>query len=353
MDLFIKTQKGLEEVAASHIIDVLGNVKVVTKPNGFLGIILADDVDDKYNAVKIINENIPEVEYAYPIEAEVKSVLEEIVNTSVRIAKERIVKNESFAIRTTRRGKHNFSSIDVNIKAGALIREAVGSDVDLTSPDKIVYIEILGDKTYIMIGSGREFEEFKKRKHGKKPILEFLRRLSIVQIPYTGPLNAVYAMGVRIGRAVQTFEVNELVVSPKEKISADEVDTFIKGVFEGIKSRYEVQQRTYRREVHKVPVYIQDLYQLVRERRNEYLISTSTRGYVISRISNIIDEAVKSGKKISILIGAREGLPTGVLRLSRAVLDLSPGVTISTDFACVAALIAFITHIEEKTHNEM
>jgi len=347
MDLFIKTQKNLEEIAASHIADLLGNVKIVTKPNGFLGIILVDGVDDKYSAAKSISENIPEVEYAYPIEAEVESILEEIVNTSVKLAKERIAGNESFAVKTTRRGRHDFSSVDVNIRAGALIKESIGADVDLTNPDKIVYIEILGDKTYIMVGKGSE--EFKKRKHGKKPILEFLRRVSIIQIPYTGPLNAVYTMGVRIGRAIQTFEISELVISPKERISADEIDMFIKGVFEGIKSRYEVQRRAYGRGVYKVPVYIQDLYQLVRERRNEYLISTSTRGHVIGRISNIIDEAIYSGRRISILIGAREGLPTGVLRFSRGVLDLSPGVTISTDCACVAALIAFITHIEEKT----
>lgn len=350
MDLFIKTQKGFEEVAASYIVDVLGNVKVVTKPNGFLGIILVDGVDDKYSAVKSISENIPEVEYAYPIEAEVKSVLEEIIDASVNIAKRNIARNESFAVRTTRRGKHDFSSIDVNVKAGALIKETVGADVDLTNPDKIIYIEILGDKSYIIVGKGSE--EFRKKKHGVEPILRFLHRVSIVQMPYTGPLDAVYTMGVRIGRAVQTFEVGELVVSPKGKISADEMDMFIKGVFEGIKSRYEVQKRAYGRGVHKVPVYVQDLYQLVRERRNEYLISTSTRGYVISKISNIVDEAVSSGKEISILIGAREGLPTGILRLSKAVLDLSPGVTISTDCASVAALIAFITHIEEKMIKE-
>jgi tRNA acetyltransferase TAN1 len=347
MDLFIKTQKNLEEIAASHIADVLGNVKIVTKPNGFLGIILVSDVDDKYSAAEKISRNVPEVEYVYPIEAEVKSILEEIVNASVKVAKERITENESFAVRTTRRGRHDFSSIDVNIRAGALIKEIVGADVDLTNPDKVVYIEILGDKTYIIVGRGAE--EFRRRKHGKKPILDFLRRVSIIQMPYTGPLNAVYTMGVRIGRAIQTFEVNELVVSPKEKISADEIDTFIKGVFEGIKSRYEVQRRAYGREVYKVPVYVQDLYQLVRERRNEYLISTSTRGHVIGRVSSIIDEAIGSGERISILIGAREGLPTGILRFSRTVLDLSPGITISTDCACVAALIAFITHIEEKT----
>jgi len=345
VDLFIKTPKNLENIVASYILELFPGSKVVSRPEGMWGIVLVEGIENKEKAEEEIKSKVPEVEYIFAIDKEVTSSLEEIKRAAVEVAKQKIRKDETFAVKTTRRGTHDFSSIDVNIEVGAVVREAIEADVNLENPDKVIYVEIIGNRAFIAV---KKFEEYKKSKPGKIPVLNFLRRISLIQMPYLGPLDAAKTMGIRIGRAAQTFEVQELIIAPKEKVAANELLAFLRGIEEGITTRYLVQKRTYGRQVHKVPVYVQDLYQIVRERRDEPLIATSTRGETISKISSKINELLLSKKRINVLIGSREGLPTGVLRVSSVILDLSSGVTISTDYASVAAIIALITHIEES-----
>lgn len=349
VDLVVKTPKGLERVAASYISEVLAGATVTPKPAGLSGLVLVEGVSDKARAAEEVKRRVPEAEYVLAVDGEAKADLEEIAKVAAEAAKREIAPGETFAVRTTRRGVHPFTSLDVNVRAGAAVKEATGADVNLTFPDKVVYVEIIGDRAFIAVEGP---EEYKKAKPGKVPVLKLLRRLSIVQMPYLGPLDAARTMGVRIGRAVQTFEVRELVVAPKERVAADELMAFLEGVEEGIESRYEVQKRAYGRPVHKVPVYVQDLYQLVRERAGEPIIATSTRGETVGKLSEKLSELLSSKGRINVLIGSREGLPTGVLRVSTLVLDLSAGVTISTDYASVAAIIALITHVEEVALKE-
>jgi len=345
VDLFIKTPKNLENVVSSYVLELFPHSKVIPKPEGMWGIVLAEGIGSKENAAKEIKDKIPEVEYVFVVDREVSSNLEEIKKAAAEVAKQKIAREETFAVRTTRRGSQNFTSLDVNVEVGAMVKKETDADVNLEAPDKVVYVEIVGSRTFISV---EKFEEFKKSKPGKIPVINFLRRISLVQMPYLGPLDAAKTMGIRIGRAAQTFEVQELIIAPREKVVASELLAFLKGIEEGINTRYSIQKRTYSRQVHKVPVYVQDLYQLVRERREEPIIATSTRGETISKASEKINELLLSRKRINILVGSREGLPTGILRTSNVVLDLSAGITISTDYASVAAIVALITHLEEK-----
>lgn len=343
VDLLVKTPKGLECTAASYISELFPGATVVAKPAGMAGLVLVDGIPDRAKAAEEVKRRVPEAEYVLAIDAEARAELDEIARAAAEVAKREIGQGETFAVRTVRRGEHPFTSIDVNVRAGAAVKEATGADVDLMSPDKVVYIEIINDKAFIAV---ERDEEYKKARPGKRPVLGLLRRLSIIQMPYLGPLDAARTMGIRIGRAVQTFEVGELIVAPKERVGADELMAFLEGVREGIESRYEIQRRAYGRPVHKVPVFVQDLYQLVRERGGEPLVATSTRGGTIGEISGKLGEVLSSKGRINVLIGSREGLPTGVLRASTLILDLSAGVTISTDYASVAAVIALITWVE-------
>ncbi|MEM1878576.1 MAG: SPOUT family RNA methylase [Desulfurococcaceae archaeon] len=52
---------------------------------------------------------------------------------------------------------------------------------------------------------------------------------------------------------------------------------------------------------------------------------------------------MKLGKKVHVTVGAREGVPTGIFRYANFVLDVAPGVVISTDYALASALIALAT----------
>ncbi|RLF14313.1 MAG: hypothetical protein DRJ97_06500, partial [Thermoprotei archaeon] len=171
---------------------------------------------------------------------------------------------------------------------------------------------------------------------------------AIVQMPYLGPLDAAREMGVRIGREVQTFEVKELVVAFIGSVSARELQAFLEGIFEGINSRYEVQRRSYHHQPHKVPVYVQDLYQLVRDRRGEPIVVLEPEGEPVSKVAEKLASLfVDRRGRVNLLIGSREGIPSGVYRFADLVVDICPGVTIATDLAAASALIAAATAIED------
>ena len=333
-------------MAASRILEILKGSKVVPKPHGFLGLVLVDKVPiDKHEAAKVILSDVEEVEKVLVIEAQSKARINDIVSAVTGVVREKVSSNETFAVRTTRRGTHDFTSIDVNVAVGAKVKEVTGAEVDLDFPRKIVWVEILQDKAYISVTTGEV--EHRKVYEGKPIAFPVLKRIAIAQVPYIGPIDAVKKMGVRIGRAVQAFEIKELYITPFKPVPANELRAFLEGVFEGIDSRYEIQKRTYPRKVHKVPVYVQDLYQFVRDRRGESMIATSTRGKSVNELKDEIAEIFKRSGRVNVLIGAREGLPTATFRYSTITVDLAPSITISTEFASVAVIIALITVLEE------
>ena len=79
--ILAKTQRGLEYIAASHVRDQLGDVKIEVRPNGYLGVLIVHS--DEIDKVK----EIPEIEKAIPILFTVKSDLNEIISRAEDIAK--------------------------------------------------------------------------------------------------------------------------------------------------------------------------------------------------------------------------------------------------------------------------
>lgn len=339
---FIKTLKGLEKVAASAIQEITPSAKCIPRPRGYKGIVLVETEEDVLSKLK----EIPEVEKVFEVLAVSPAVLNDIAENAAEIAKERIDQDESFAVRTTRRGSHSYTSLDVNVAAGAAVQKATGAPVNLTYPDKIVLVEIIDEKAYIGIIDGKE--ELKKKYPGKPEVLSLLRKISIAQIPYTGPLSAAKNLGLRIGRAVQTFEIREYVVAPIKPVEVEELSAFLSGLLEGVKSRLEIQRKSYAREVRAVPLKLQDMYQFVRDRKGEPIIATSTRGKVITEVEDWLYEIIAKSKRVNVLVGAREGIPTGILRQASLIIDVAPGVTLSTDTALPAIVSAIILTVLRK-----
>jgi len=85
--------------------------------------------------------------------------LKNICERSIEIGKEILEKNDTFAIRVKRSGKHEYSSMDVAKKVGeVIINEFIGLNlkVNLTNPKKKIFIEVRQEFTYIftdIIGS--------------------------------------------------------------------------------------------------------------------------------------------------------------------------------------------------------
>ena len=349
--ILVKTVLGMENVAASYIEELDPNARILVAPYGLKGLVIVEASKNKYELAKEIEEKVPEAEKVLVAEAYVRADLQEMARIAAEVAKKHIGSDETFAVRTVRRGRHNFTSIDVNVVVGDAIRKATGASVNLRYPNKVVAVEIVHDKAYICIYPGKK--EWKKMRPGKYPLYKIFRRFAIVQMPYLGPLDACRTMGMRIGREVQNFEVRELVIAPIGVADALQLKTFLDGVFEGIESRYEVQRKSYGRDVHKVKVYVQDLYQLVRDRRNEVIIVFEPEGEYVSKVADKLYKLIRGSKgRINLLFGSREGIPQGVYRFADLVLDIAPGVTLSTEYAAAAALIAIGTVLHDKLVEE-
>lgn len=341
MELLVKTPLGLEKIAAERIKELEESVEVSVKPHGYDGLVIVEKCSDKYGLARRIENEVLEAEKVMLIEEVVPSVMEKIAEAAARIAEQKILRDESFAVRTVRRGRHDYSSIDVNVKVGAAIAKRIEAPVNLDCPDKIVQIEIIQDRAGICILDGKS--EWRKMGREKKSSLPFFERVSIIQMPYLGPLVGTRQIGSRIGRAVQAYEVEELVIAPNRAVDASELAAFIQGVEEGIDSRYQVQRRSYARSVKRVRMLVQDLYQLVRQRSGEPMIVFEPEGIEIRRAVDRLREVFARGGRVNFLFGSREGIPKGVFRRADLVLDLAPEVTLPTELAAPVGLASIYT----------
>jgi len=341
MEIIVKTPLGLEKIAAERIRELEEGCVVTVRPRGYEGLVIVEKCSDKYQLAGLIEDEVLEAEKVIIIEEVVPARIDAISEAAARIAEQKISQDESFAVRTVRRGKHEFTSIDVNTRAGALIAARVGAPVDLDYPDKIVQIEIVQETAGIGILDGRV--EWRKMDRDKKSSLPFFSRVSVVQMPYLGPHEGVRQIGSRIGRAVQAYEVEELVIAPSKAVDAGELTVFIQGIEEGIESRYQVQRRSYSRPARRVKVLVQDLYQLVRERSGEPIIVFEPEGVEIRRATSKLREIFSQRGKVNFLFGSRDGIPKGIYRKADLVIDLAPEITLPTELAAPAALVEVYT----------
>ncbi|AFA38509.1 putative RNA-binding protein, contains THUMP domain [Pyrobaculum oguniense TE7] len=345
MDVIVKTRRGFEKIAASHIGEVLGpGAEVEPAPFGYLGIVFVKAPgSDKWALAQLIAQKVPEADRVLVVEKLVPADPAEIEKAAVEVAKRYINPDDTFAIRTTRRGSHTFSSIDINVRVGAAVKEITGANVDLEEPTKPLYVEIFQDTAAVCIPATGEYRKLRR----DKPLaLGYLRKVALGQFVYEGDEEAVRKMGERIGRAVQTFEVGELTILLHKPVQGRALRAFIQAVEEGIESRYQIQVKSYGRAVWKVPVYVYELYQYVRAREGEPIVVTDPKGEYVTHVKEKLAELF-SRERVNILIGAREGVPPGVFRFATLVVDLVPQVTIATDFVVPSLAIALISALEE------
>ncbi|BAA80141.2 conserved hypothetical protein [Aeropyrum pernix K1] len=342
----MKTSLGFERIAAARIEEEAPHLRARPIPRGFKGLVLVYGCRDPEADARLILERVVEADRVLVVHAVSRASLEEMAAAAAEAARGRIGGGECFAVRTTRRGSHGYTSVDVNVVVGDAVRRATGACVNLESPDKVVAVEIIQDLALISIYPGSM--EWRKMR-GKHPVLPLLSRVAVVQMPYLGPLDACRNMGVRIGREVQNFEVRELVVAPTGLVDARQLAEFLQGVFEGVESRFEVQRKSYHRRARRVPVYLQDLHQLVRDRRGEPIIVMEPEGEHISRVADRLWEMFRGSRRVNVLVGSREGIPLGVYRYADLVVDIAPGITLSTDYAAASALVAIATVLYERS----
>jgi len=100
---------------------------------------------------------------------DLKRVYDEILNLNM------LKKGERFVVYCKRRGKHEFTSQDVEREIGGLLEESLGAIVDLKNPVKIVTIQIFQDVAFIGIVRAdevlrKEIKIFRKYECGERPL---------------------------------------------------------------------------------------------------------------------------------------------------------------------------------------
>jgi len=77
------------------------------------------------------------------------SEMGEMTDAALKLSKNLITSNDSFAVRVNRAGKHDFKSRDVEFEVGGIIQKETGAKVDLTNPDKTIFIDIQDNEAFI------------------------------------------------------------------------------------------------------------------------------------------------------------------------------------------------------------
>ncbi len=154
-NLLITTSRGNEEDACSEIWYLLGEIgdsAVKVDKTGITGLIAAKTAFNPFEVIeefrKILRERPYEFRYTFrviPIEKVVRTDLGEIERTTTELAS-KIKKNESFRVTVEKRFTDT-STKDIIEAAAANIERKV----DLSSPDKIILIEVVGGLTGISI----------------------------------------------------------------------------------------------------------------------------------------------------------------------------------------------------------
>jgi tRNA acetyltransferase TAN1 len=338
--LLIKTPLGMEKIVASRIKDIIPYLRLQQSPKGYQGLVLVYGCRNPESDANSISDNIIEAEKVLVIYNQAKADPDSISKAVLEALSDWSLRGKCFAVRTVRRGKHSFTSIDVNRIVGSNVQKATGACVNLTDPDIVIGIEIIDENAYITIYPG---SQILRKYQDKKMMYNYTRKISVIQMPYLAEPEVSYKMGLRVGREVQNFEVKEIIIAPIGLTEGLPLAKFIEGVNEGIESRYRIQKKSYSRKPQRTIVRLQDLYQVIRSRRNEPIIVLEPEGNFVTHEKEFLVKTFVHNKRVNILAGSREGIPIGVYRVADKIIDIAPGITLSTEFAVVSGLIAIIT----------
>ncbi|MEM2960447.1 MAG: THUMP domain-containing protein, partial [Candidatus Bathyarchaeia archaeon] len=141
--VIVKTLKDYENIVAQILKEYFQEAKVLARPFNFSGLVLVESDVPPEELAKEIKLRVPEAEKVLPVKYYATAEIEHIIDVARKIANE-LRDAKSFAVNTVRRGRHNFSSIDVNVRVGAVLKTESCCLVNLDFPDKIVFVEILG-----------------------------------------------------------------------------------------------------------------------------------------------------------------------------------------------------------------
>ena len=154
-NLLVTTARGSEEDACSEIWYLLGEIgdtTVKVERTGITGLISAKTMLDPFEVIEKFRQILKERPYEFryslriiPVEKVVATDLDEIQRAIIEFGA-KIKENESFRVTVEKRFTSTPTNAIVEVAANVIERR-----VDLTSPDKIVLIEVVGGLTGVSV----------------------------------------------------------------------------------------------------------------------------------------------------------------------------------------------------------
>lgn len=153
MHLLITAPSGFEGKALHEVAAILkeNDSGASAKTTYFKGLLLAETSLSKESAIDIFRAaQTKYVHRVIPVEKIVPSGVEEIKDFFELKLNAIDIKTKRAAARCIRRGKHEFSSVEVERKLGAMLKSA-GAKIDLKNPELIFLAEIVQDYACVSI----------------------------------------------------------------------------------------------------------------------------------------------------------------------------------------------------------
>ncbi len=134
----MRVRKVWESALARNIKEKIKNCKIRTE-RGRIWVYAPQEA--KYELAKIFGIS----SFSPCVQCDLENLEREVLEFAKRVLKEK----KSFALRVSRVGSHDFTSIDIARELGEKIRREIPIKVDLTFPDEEIYIEIRNNRCYI------------------------------------------------------------------------------------------------------------------------------------------------------------------------------------------------------------
>jgi tRNA(Ser,Leu) C12 N-acetylase TAN1 len=173
--LIVTVPAGFESEARMEIEDIIPGSKV--RSLFFKGNVLVESPQNETGtAAKLKEAETLYVSHVYPVQAEVNiaSGKASIPRLFAPLA-DNLEPSDSFAVRCQRRGRHDFSSQDVEKQLGSMLEGSTGATVDLKNPRKIVVVQIFQDKAFVGVAEAvnllvKPIQIFRKYRKGERPL---------------------------------------------------------------------------------------------------------------------------------------------------------------------------------------
>jgi len=169
MRFLLTTDPGIETIVADEVADARPDAAIRPDPYASGGLVLVELASPAPELFELATvHHVLELRHDAPA-----ATLDDIRAAAREVALPELEHAASFRVTTERRGQHDFSTIDVQRAAGAVLHERFGTPVDLEQPALEIRVDLHGD--HVAIGLRRTSRPLDARIRRSRPLRSALK----------------------------------------------------------------------------------------------------------------------------------------------------------------------------------